>query len=177
MSSTIPTLVLAGRLEAIALADIVQILSAARRDGVLTIEREDPPEQGAIRFSAGRVVGAEIAGSTDRVGSALLRRRVLDPDLLGEAVRRQSNGLAFKPLGTVLLEMGAIEMDVLAQVLAEEIEAKVSEILTWNEGVFRFRVAHDELSRSTDSSFGVALDPQSLLLEAARRWDEAGREH
>lgn len=177
MSSQIPSLVLAGRLEAISLADIVQILSTARRDGMLTVEREDPPERGEIQFSAGRVVGAEIVGAADRVGSALLRRQALHPDLLGEAVRRQSTALTFKPLGTVLFEMGAVDVAVLAEVIAEEIEGKISEILAWTEGVFRFRVVQDDVTRATNGPFGVALDPHTLLLEAARRWDEVGHEH
>jgi hypothetical protein len=172
-----PSLVLAGRLEAIALTDVLQLLSLGQRDGVLSIEHEDPLERAEIELVSGRIVNATISGALDRTAAALLRRQALDPDQLGEAVRRQASGGSSKPIAAVLFEMGAVEAGILAEVLTEEIEDRVAQILSWTVGVFRFRVRQQARSIFNGEQFGVALDPQGLLLEAARRWDEALREH
>jgi hypothetical protein len=177
MSSATPSLVLAGRLETIPLTDIVQILSAARRDGVLSVEREELSEVGEIELAGGQVVGATIRGAHEQIGQALLRRQLLDPELLGEALRQQSLARAFRPIEVVLLEMGLVDPGQLAEVMIEEIEQRVARILSWSRGVFRFRLAKDGVNRATNGAFGVALEPHALLLEAARRCDEAACSH
>jgi len=175
-----PSLALAGRLEVISLCDVLQILGASRRTGRIQVERENPPERAAIELVEGKIVHTELAPSQQRLGAVLLRRQRLDPDDLGEALRRQSAAAPWKPLGAVLLEMGAVEPGDLAEGLAEQIEESVSVVLSWNEGVFRFRTglgSEEPVRPSAGLSFGVALDAQQLLLEAARRWDESDASH
>lgn len=169
-----PGLVLAGRLEAIGLGDVLQVLAAARRDGVLTVERDDPPGWGEIELSGGRVVRAEVSHLPGRVGGALLRRRTVDPDTLGEALRRQSAGHGWKPLGAVLVEMGAVEGAELADALRDQIGEHARVMLTWERGVFRFRSG---LRQAAEAPAGIGLDPREVLFEAARRADEASRTH
>ncbi len=174
--SSIPTLVLAGRLEAISLADVLQVLATSRHDGVLAVEREDPPDRGEIEFVEGRVVRASVSRLPERIGALLLRRRALDPDTLTEALGRQSGAYAWKPLGAVLLEMGALEPGTLAEALAEQIGEHTAVMLTWSRGVFRFRTS--PAAPIAPSRFvGVALDTRELLLDAARRYDEASFVH
>jgi hypothetical protein len=173
MSSASPSLVLAGRIEAIPLGDILQVLAEARRDGVLTIEREDPPERGEIELCNGRVVRAEIANLPETVGTMLVRRRQLDPDALGEALRLQSSARAFRPLASVLLEMGAIDPAPLAEAMLEEIGQNTSQLLAWERGVFRFRTHAGAGGRVFWPLAGVAVEARELLLLAAQRQDEA----
>ncbi len=170
-----PQLVLAGRLETIPLADVLQLLAASGRDGVLVVEHEDPPEHGEIELAGGRVVRAEVRHLSEKIGTLLLRRRKLDPDALGEALRRQSAACAWKPIGTVLLEMGAIEPGALAEALVDQINEHAAVLMTWDRGVFRFRVptGAEAERRSGRGLVGVGIDARELLLEAARRCDEA----
>ncbi len=168
-----PSLVLAGRLEAISLPDVLQVLAASRRDGVLRIEREDPPEIGEIELAAGRIIRASVTHAGQPLGELLVRRRSLEPRILGEALRRQSAAVPWKALGTVLLEMGVIEPGTLAEGLAEQISDTISQIMAWGRGVFRFRTGAEAVtSGDLPARLGVALDTQQLLLDAARRWDE-----
>ncbi|MDQ7006890.1 MAG: DUF4388 domain-containing protein [Acidobacteriota bacterium] len=169
---THPSLAFAGRLEAIGLAEVLQILGATRRSGILQVEQEEPPERGEIEMEDGRIVRAALSPAPERLGAVLLRRRAVDPQILGQALERQAAVAPWKPLGTVLLEMGALEPGDLAQGLAEQIEEAVAVILSWKSGVFRFRTPAPTRPRPEQTVLGVALDTQQILLEAARRWDE-----
>jgi len=164
-------LVLMGRLEAVPLADALQILAAARRDGILSVEREDPPESGVIELAFGRVVRAEVSQRGPAVGRALLRRRAVEPDTLDEALRRQSAAIPWRPLGVVLQEMGAVAGPALNEMLAEQMEEHAAEMLAWERGVFRFRSA-PPAARGRDARPGAGLDARQLLLVAARRADD-----
>ncbi|HHN73900.1 MAG TPA: DUF4388 domain-containing protein [Acidobacteria bacterium] len=171
-TTTRPTLAFAGRLEGISLAEVLQILGATRRSGLLQVEQEDPPERGEIEMEDGRIVRASRSPVPEPLGAVLLRRRAVDPQVLGQALERQAAVAPWKPLGTVLLEMGALEPGDLAESLAEQIEEAVAVILSWRSGVFRFRTPAPRHSQPGQTLLGVALDTQQTLLEAARRWDE-----
>ena len=164
-------LVLMGRLEAVPLADALQILAAARRDGILTVEREDPPESGVIELAAGRVLRAEVSHRAPAVGGVLLRRRLVAPEILDEALRRQSAAVPCRPLGVVLQEMGAVAGAVLNEMLAGQMEEHAAEMLAWERGVFRFRSTPPQ-ARSREGRPGPGLDARQLLLVAARRADD-----
>ncbi|GEM_PF-5655743 len=168
-----PPLVLSGRLEAIGLGDVLQILSASEHSGVLSVEREDPLERGEIELAAGRVVRAEISGGPEPLGTMLLRRGTLDPKALGMALRRQAASAAWKPLGTVLMEMGAVQPGDLGEALVEQMGACASEMLRWERGLFSFRRRDPRRSPASPSMMRVALDTQEILLDAARRYDES----
>ena len=168
-----PSLVLAGRLEVFSLADVLQLLAAGRRTGVLAVEREEPPERAEIELVDGRVIRAERSGAPDRVGSLLLGRGRLRPDQLGAALERRA--VASRPLESILLEMEAVEPGELAEALVEQIEETVAVVLGWREGVFRFRGPLAPAAGPPRPLAGVALDTQEILLEAARRIDEGSR--
>lgn len=171
-----PTLALSGRLERIGLADVLQILAAGRHSGTLTVERENPPARGEIELIDGRVVRATTSGTPQRLGMHLLRRGSLDADILADALARQSSAAAWKPIGTVLVEMGAIQPGDLGEALVEQMGECAAAMLRWDQGVFRFRVREaPQPSASEATTVGVALDPQEILLEAARRVDESTR--
>jgi len=172
METTAPSLVLAGRLEAFSLADVLQLLAAGRRTGILAVEREEPPERAEIELVDGRVIRAERSGAPDRVGTLLLGRGRLRPEQLGAALERRA--VASRPLESVLLEMEAVEPGDLAEALVEQIEETVAAVLAWGEGVFRFRGALAPGAGDPRPLAGVALDTQEILLEAARRLDEWG---
>ncbi|MBP7147129.1 MAG: DUF4388 domain-containing protein [Acidobacteria bacterium] len=172
-----PTLLMSGRLEAIPLGDVLQVLAAAGRDGVLSIERDDPAEQAEIELAGGKIVRAEIQQVSERTGSMLLRRQALDPAALADALRVQSTAEAWWPLGDILLRLGAVDPPQLAQVLRTQIEQNVAVMLAWEQGVFRFRALPQGEGATAERELGVALDPRDLLLDAARMWDEVTGQH
>jgi hypothetical protein len=170
-----PSLVLAGRLEFAGLPEILQILAASRREGVLSVEREDPPERAEIELVRGRVTGVRVSGPQEPVGELLQRLSHLDPEQLAAALDAQSAMTPRPPLGTLLLEMGAVQPGDLAGALAEQIEAAVAALLEWDSGLFRFhtRVPGAGRRAGAGQELGVALEPNELLMSAAQRRDEA----
>lgn len=167
------SLLLSGRLEAIPLPDVLQVLAAAGRDGVLVAERDDPPERGEIELVCGRIVRATVSLVPRRLGAVLVTRGTLSAEALDAALRRQSAAAAWKPLGAVLMEMGAVDPEELTHCLEEQIEIHAARILAWNRGVFRFRGWGAQEATGLAHEIGVALDPHELVLETVRRWDEA----
>jgi hypothetical protein len=172
-----PTLVLAGRLEFAGLPEILQILASSRREGVLSVEREDPPERAEIELTRGRVTGVRISRPQEPLGQLLQRLSQLDSDQLVAALETQAQMEPRPALGTLLLEMGAVQPGDLAGALAEQIEAAVAALLEWDQGLFRFhtRGVGSATRPARHQELGVALDPNELLMTAAQRRDEAAR--
>lgn len=165
-------LVFAGRLEAIPLADLLQVVAAGRSTGVLQVQDEATGAVGQIELERGRIVGARVA-SAETLGAILVRRRAVRPERVGEALRRQSAAAAWKPLGQLLVEMGELEPGALRLGLSEQIAQNTATIMGWPRGVFRFRVHEPSPSPVRTADHAVALDPHELVLEAARLADEA----
>lgn len=161
---------LEGRLEDLALADIFQIISLSKRSGVLTIVRKEGT--GRLVFSKGHLV----YGSSDnksRLGFNLIKQGMITTEELEKALRIQKNRTDRTPLGTVLVKLGAITQEILEQEIKEHLVEVVRDILSWESGSFHFElggIVQDEIIFAT----GVPTD--FLLLESARREDEAQRE-
>src|SRR6478609_11343303 len=73
-----------------------------------------------------------------------------------------------KRLGELLVAQGAITRDALHEQIKLQIDEAVYFLFTWKEGTFNFEadVAPEE------QDFLVSINPESLLLEGARRVDE-----
>ncbi|UCF67535.1 MAG: DUF4388 domain-containing protein [Acidobacteriota bacterium] len=168
-SRSASSLVLSGRLEAISLADALQVIAASGQDGVLIVEREMPPERGELELRGGRVARARVTPSSETLGAILLRRYAVEAEELHEGLRRQAAAAAWRPLGEVLVEMQALAPVLLAEALSEQMKAHTTRMLGWGRGIFRFRTVS---SRLPHADAQIAIDPQLLLLEAARRADE-----
>jgi hypothetical protein len=168
-----PALVLAGRLEAIPLADVLQLVAAGRRDGVLRVEDEATGALGEIVLRGGKVVDARVSSAGEPLGAILVRRCAVSPDRVGEALRRQSAAAPWKPLGQLLLEMGELEPGTLQCGLAEQLARHTATILGFARGVFRFHLDPGPLRAEARRGVPVAIEPHALVLEAARLADES----
>jgi len=165
-------LVFAGRLEAIPLADLLQVIAAWRNSGVLWVQNEASGATGEIELRDGRVVGARVSAA-ETLGAILVRRCEVRPERVGEALRHQSAAARWKPLGQLLIEMGELEPAALRRGLSEQIAQNTATIMGWPRGVFRFRVHEDEPPAARAAAHAVALELHALVLEAARLADEA----
>lgn len=161
-----PSLVLSGRLEVIALADVLQVLATAQHSGELEVENEHQPERARLVMQEGRVVAASLGPISDRVGARLLHHNRVAADVLGEALHRQMTVAPWRPIGDVLIEMDAVEPRDIEHVMVEQIRETVALMLSWSHGLFRFRTLTAE-EASVRPTVGVALDTQEVLLQAA----------
>ncbi len=161
---------LKGNLSTVNLADVFQVLSRGNSTGLLRIQAPEGPrfveiQNGAISI-AGRSAGRIL------LGDLLQSRGLLDEDKLEAAlqVQRESG----KMLGQVLIDQQTVTMQDLEEALRFQIEEEVCELFTLGKGEFDF-LAGASLDAKIAPGGGLVkmkIDPNSLLLEAARRADE-----
>lgn len=158
---------LEGRLEDLGLPDIFQIINLSKRSGVLTLIKKDG--MGRVVFNQGNVVYAS-SDNRNRFGYTLLQKELISRADLERALSYQKLRSSKKPIGTILVEMGAIAEKELEGQLQTHILDVVRDLLTWTTGAFQFQLAkfaEDGVLMRT------GISPEFLLLEGARLEDEA----
>ncbi len=160
---------LKGRLEDLDLSDIFQILSLSKRSGVLTIIRRDTT--GRLVFKEGLLLYGSSDG-VDKFGYTLVKKKMLSPDTLEEALESQKIDETQLPIGSVLLKVGAISKKDLQSALKGHLTDVVQNFLDWESGSFHFNVEDVE---NTDQLLDQGLSLDYLLMEATRLKDEAQR--
>lgn len=168
---------LAGKLEDVPLADVMQFIHLGRRTGTLSLQRGN--EQGEITFHHGAIVGARCPSSR-KIGELLREEGILDQAALDDALRTQSKEQPPQSLGQILLSHGAVPMDAVRDAVRGQIEKTIYELVTWAHGSFVFEL--DTLKPVDDVAVfpgdlipDIDLNTQMVLLEAARIFDERNR--
>jgi Domain of unknown function (DUF4388) len=157
---------LEGRLEDLGLGDIFQIISLSKRSGVLTLIRKEGT--GRLVFNQGQVVYA-TADTRSRLGYTLVKKAIITNEDLEYALRVQKGRGSMKPIGTLLLEMGAIDQEVLEREIREHVIFIIRDLLSWNTGSFHFELGPP---LNEEVVLRVGLNTEFLLLEGARLQDE-----
>lgn len=155
-----------GNLREASLADVLQLLALGQKSGGLSVAREG--SFGAIHFCDGRVVHAGIVNGRDRLGDRLLRRGVIDADVLAQVVAATHTHGDDRELAVVLLEEGHVEQDALVAEYRTQVEEAVYQLFGWTHGTFTFEPEPD----NSDQEPLLSMSVDSLLLEGARRVDE-----
>ncbi len=154
-----------GSLKEASLADVCQLLAMGQKTGCLSIT--DRSRFGQIFFERGRITFARIVNRRDRLGDLLVRDGRLTDAQLREVLEQQSKE-PDRRLGELLVAGGFITQVELTSIIRFQIEEAIYHLFTWSRGSFFFEV--DERPESADIL--VSINPESLLLEAARRIDE-----
>ncbi len=137
---------LVGSLEDLGLADILQIVSLARKSGILALRSEDG--DGRILFREGLVHAARVKGQPEDL-EGLLRR-------------------------AGATEAGAADASAPGRIEAlrrELVEQALARMLEWRSGEFSFDVC-DEPDCGDGLALAAGLSAQYLAMEATRRNDE-----
>jgi len=154
-----------GSLKEASLPDVIQLLALGRKTGCLAVA--DRHNFGYIYFDDGRIIYASIVNRRDRLGDLLVRNGRLTDAQLRVAVDRQAADRDRK-LGEILVELGHITRAELEEHIRVQVEEAVYYLFTWSSGTFNFEVG----VRPEREDFLVSINPESLLLEGARRVDE-----
>ncbi|HEX9690788.1 MAG TPA: DUF4388 domain-containing protein [Gemmatimonadales bacterium] len=154
-----------GNLAEVSLPDVLQLLALGRKTGSLTVT--DRANVGYIYLDDGRISFASIVNRRDRLGDLLVKRGRITLEQLEQAVERQGRERD-RRLGDILVEDGVIDREELHRYVRVQIEEAVYFLFTWARGTFRF----DSDARPEEQDFLVSINPESLLLEGARRVDE-----
>src|SRR5512143_1926462 len=154
-----------GSLKEASLPDVLQLLSMGKKTGCLSVTHRN--NFGYIYFDKGRICYASIVNRRDRLGDILVKSGLISTDQLLEAVQAQEKQRD-KRLGEILISQGAIAREELHQQMRVQIEEAVYYLFTWTQGSFNFEAD----VRPERQDFLVSINPESLLLEGARRVDE-----
>ncbi|HXY31326.1 MAG TPA: DUF4388 domain-containing protein [Gemmatimonadaceae bacterium] len=155
-----------GSLREASLPDVLQLLAMGQKTGCLSVT--DRNNFGYIYFDKGRISYASIVNRRDRLGDTLVKNGVITQLELDVAVDSQSRGQRNKKLGEILIEQNILTREELHRYIRVQIEEAVYYLFTWTQGTFSFEAE----MRPEDHDVLVSINPESLLLEGARRVDE-----
>lgn len=154
-----------GSLKEASLADVCQLLALGLKTGCLSVA--DKSRFGQIFFDKGRITYARIVNRRDRLGDLLVRDGLLTREQLEGILREQASD-PDRRLGDLLIRHGLISRDDLSRYVRQQIEDAVYHLFTWSRGSFSF----DVTDQPETADIRVSINPENLLLEAARRVDE-----
>jgi hypothetical protein len=154
-----------GSLDEASVPDVLQLLSLGKKTGCLSVT--DWSSLGYIYVDQGRIIYATIVNRRDRLGDILVRSGRITQDQLDAAIHSQDRDRT-KRLGELLVEQGAITRGELERHMRAQIEEAVYFFFTWRTGSFTFEAD----VRPERQDFLISIEPESLMLEGARRTDE-----
>jgi len=165
---------LAGRLETLDLAGILQTLAVGSATGRLTLTRLDG--HAVLVLRRGRIEYAAGGSASEPLASRLLRSGLVGEADLIEALRRQHDGDTPRRLADVIVGMGLLAAGTLQSVVRSHIQELVTELLTWKTGFFRFEPAAGPDAPTPEVDLGDfvlpgGLSPQELLMRAVTAID------
>src|SRR5207237_15995 len=147
------------------LREVRRLLALGQKTWGLSVA--DRSNFGYIYFDKGRICYASIVHRRDRLGDILVKHSKITQAQLDSAVHRQTKEHG-KKLGEVLVGMAVITQADLERYMRVQIEESVYYLFTWTQGTFNFEAD----VRPERQDFLVSINPESLLLEGARRVDE-----
>jgi pSer/pThr/pTyr-binding forkhead associated (FHA) protein len=143
--------------------DLLSLVKAGRRTGVLALERRD--QESKLYFRAGNPVFAVSTREDMRLGRLLVRQGKMPAEVIDEALEWQhSNG---GRLGSALLAAGMLEESELAALLKVQVSEVIFDTFSWPEGEFSF---WDRVP-PPPNAVTLEMDLQNILIEGVRRLD------
>lgn len=166
---------LVGNLEDLGLGDILQIVSLSRKSGELVLQSQN--REGKVIFQNGQVTRATSTVFRDNLGDLLIRRGVVDIDIIKNALQIQRTTKPPQRLGAILSEQFDVKKETIDSIVRGQIEKIVYSFFAWNEGTFAFDLGEsDEVAATHFDPLQFMLDqglnPQWLAMEGSRILDE-----
>ena len=169
-----------GDLEHLPIVDIIQLLHATKKSGILRVENRKGESD--LVFKDGYIVSASHLNNSVRIGTILIERNIITPEILDQTLLEQKNaGAERKPLIISLLDKGLVRDEDAYQGLEHLIEMTIVEILTWKRGTFTMEVLPDAIADDYRYYPGkinreINVDAQGVLMDALCIFDEKMRD-
>jgi hypothetical protein len=125
------------------------------------------PAPRLIFFDEGWIIYAAIVNRRDRLGDMLLANGLVTRAQLDQALALQ-NTAPSRRIGDLLVNLGILAPEQLRRFVRLQIEEAVYSLFAWNTGTFSFEAG----VRPDSEDVLERINPESLLLEGARRVDE-----
>jgi len=169
---------LAGKLEEVPAAEIMQFLAMSEKTGKLTFTTGT--EEGLIVFRTGKIIYAASSSIRETLGTIVISMKLVRESELAEALKRQHRTGEEKRLGNILVEMGVMSESDLQTVLQHQVLNVLREMFSWERGYFMFRnlklADHGEVEvDARDLLVEQPIDTRRVALDAARQFDEEAR--
>lgn len=169
---------LAGTLEELPLIDIFDMVSLTQKTGRLSLTTTDA--EGMIVFRKGRIIYASSNSAREAFGNILVCMKLVDEATLRKALIKQHHSREERRPGRILVEMGALKVEDLENVVHRQIERVLGELFSWREGFFKFEPMDipDRGEVEVDGREFLAergLNTHKVALDLARRQDERKR--
>ena len=159
-----------GPLRELSIEDVLQLLDLAHKTGVLSVRSNKLGDEAIVHFQRGTIVFAVRRRSPRRIGVLLIRAGRLTQRELERALEVQRSDPG-RRLAEILLELGSVTEEELARHLQFQIEETLYELMSWDEGYFRF----EDRNEIPQPRLAVNVKVESVLMEGARRIDEWSR--
>jgi hypothetical protein len=158
---------LAGNIKEFSLADIFQIISLQQKTGELFVKGSEGSV--TIIFERGVVIGADASFRQveSRLGQVLVRSGKITKFQLKRALDKQKKTL--QPLGTILAELGDVDIESLRQALSQQIQETIYHLLRWTDGEYKFT---PKKSVEYDKNLIKPINTEFLVMEGFRITDE-----
>jgi hypothetical protein len=153
-----------GNLASMPLPDLIQWLGISQKTGTLEVEKSRVTKR--VFFKEGRIIACSTEDPNELLGHFLVSRGRLTEQVLSQALSRQE--ITRQHLGTILVEMGAINREDLIRHLEAKAEETIFSLFDWDDAEFRF---HDNQLMEANI-FPVSLRVEDVLLRGAQRFDE-----
>jgi len=129
-----------------------------------------------VVFKEGQVIQAASDSIRDSLGNILVSQGMLDEAALSKALALQKQETE-KPLGMILVDMGAVASQTLQSVIRKQIEEIIYDLLDWEEGFFNFELGEiipkDTIEIDTQEFLlNAGISAEYLLMEGTRILDE-----
>jgi len=153
-----------GKLEDTPLQELLQVMVGSRVTGRLRLTGRD--REGIVVLRNGNIVYAASSSARQTLGNLLLLDGLVSEEQLSDALDRQHAAKDEQRLGSILVEMGAIEEETLAQVVRQQTERVMTEFVTWEKGYFK-------LDKLELEDFGeIEVDAHEFLMREGLNTDK-----
>ena len=153
-------LIIRGELHASSVPELLRSLLRSNETGILTFRRDEVTKR--LFIHDGQVVYAVSTNPEERLGESLMLRGKLSARQYLEASKRVRPG---QRLGTILVEMGALEAEDLVPAVEAQVRELLMDLLTWTHGDYEFVIR----DAAPDNPVTVEIPTHGLILDGIRR--------
>lgn len=157
---------LEGNLTDFSLADMLRLLQAGSKTGILRVSHDD--QKVVICFEDGQIYFVGDDEPTEPSSARLVRAGIVSEKQLRQArglMKIQRLDKAGRKLGQVLADEGYVDSDVLHRFVIDQVSGALFTPLTWETGDLRF----EPRKKLDEADIGVAVSVDEALEETGKR--------
>lgn len=152
------TVALSGNLEDLGLDDILQIIGASRRTGILTLSSRG--REAVIHCRDGLLLRVSSTGFQQSLGQLMVQKGIIDAGVVSAALNIQQNEGFRERLGEILHKYYKVDLKLVEESVREQIINVLSTLFSWKVGTYKFQSRID-----IDTVDGAYLDPLQFIME------------